>query len=179
MSYTPIPRGTTDWNVPVNAAFTDQDERITVLETARAFALKTADESVTNSTAYQNDDELFVPVTAGGTYIVEGFIAYNTPSAAGINLRLTGPTGTGLWGVVGLSNSGGTTDTGTVRMSASTNGVGSSRLGGATNDLVAVIRGTFLTSASGNLRFEWSQNTANATPTIVRANSWLSAQKIG
>ncbi len=29
MTYTPIPRGTEDWDVPVNAAFTDQDSRIT------------------------------------------------------------------------------------------------------------------------------------------------------
>jgi len=29
MTYTPIPRGSTDWDVPVNAAFTDQDTRIT------------------------------------------------------------------------------------------------------------------------------------------------------
>lgn len=28
MTYTPIPRGTEDWDVPVNAAFTDQDTRI-------------------------------------------------------------------------------------------------------------------------------------------------------
>lgn len=30
MSYTPIPRGTLDWDVPVNDAFTDQDGRITL-----------------------------------------------------------------------------------------------------------------------------------------------------
>lgn len=29
MTYTPIPRGSTDWDVPVNAAFADQDARIT------------------------------------------------------------------------------------------------------------------------------------------------------
>ncbi|MFC8423931.1 hypothetical protein ACFUN7_24150 [Streptomyces sp. NPDC057236] len=178
MSYTPIARGTTDWNVPVNSAFADQDERITALENARVFARKTADESVTNSTTYQNDDGLLVPVTAGATYIVEGFIVYNTASAAGIKLQLTGPTGTGLWGFIGLSVSGGNLDTGTIRMSASTNGVGSSRLGGAANDLVAIARGTFLPTASGNLVFQWAQNAANATPTVVRANSWLSVHRI-
>lgn len=31
MTYTPIPAGTTQWDVPVNAAFTDQDERITAI----------------------------------------------------------------------------------------------------------------------------------------------------
>lgn len=178
MSYTPIPRGTTDWNVPVNAAFTDQDERITVLETARIFARKTSDESVTNSTAYQDDDQLSVPVVAGGVYAVEGFFVYNTASAAGIKLQLTGPAGTGLWGFIGLSNSGGNLDTGSVRMSASTNGVGTARLGGAANDLVSIVRGTFLPTADGNLVFQFTQNAANATPTVIRANSWLSVQKM-
>ncbi len=32
MSYTPIPHGTPDWDVPVNAAFSSQDNRITALE---------------------------------------------------------------------------------------------------------------------------------------------------
>lgn len=30
MAYTPIPAGTTNWDVPVNAAFTDQDDRIEI-----------------------------------------------------------------------------------------------------------------------------------------------------
>lgn len=32
MTYTPIPAGTPNWDVPVNAAFTDQDQRITALQ---------------------------------------------------------------------------------------------------------------------------------------------------
>lgn len=179
MSYTPIPRGTTDWNVPVNAAFTDQDERITVLETARAFALKTADESVTNSAAYQNDDELFVPVTAGGTYIVEGYIVYDTTSEAGINLRMTGPTGTGLWTFFAVDASGGTTSSGPVRTKPGSNNSGAAYLGGSGGDMTALLRGTFLPTADGTLTFEWSQNAASTTATIVRANSWLSVQKVG
>lgn len=34
MSYTPIDRGSSDWDVPVNAAFTSQDARITTNETS-------------------------------------------------------------------------------------------------------------------------------------------------
>lgn len=34
MSYTPIERGSSDWDVPVNAAFTSQDARITTNETS-------------------------------------------------------------------------------------------------------------------------------------------------
>lgn len=42
MTYTPIPAGTPDWDVPVNAAFTDQDTRIT----ANAAAIGTNDSQI-------------------------------------------------------------------------------------------------------------------------------------
>jgi len=32
MAYTPIPKGTSDWDVPVNAAFVDQDDRISAAD---------------------------------------------------------------------------------------------------------------------------------------------------
>ena len=38
MTYTPIPQGTPNWDVPVNAAFTDQDSRITTLESNQSQA---------------------------------------------------------------------------------------------------------------------------------------------
>lgn len=47
MTYTPIPRGSTDWDVPVNAAFTDQDTRIT--DNAGNIAANTSDLSSQNS----------------------------------------------------------------------------------------------------------------------------------
>lgn len=177
--------GQQDWAEPLNAALDDLQGQVdavsanvTALQGAQVFARKTADESVTSSTAYQDDDQLLVPVTAGSTYRVEGFLVYNTPAAAGINLRLTGPTGTGLWVFAGLNIPGGGSDSGDVRMNVSTNGVGSARLGGASNDLAALVRGTFLPTASGNLVFQWAQNATSATPTVVRANSWISVQKV-
>lgn len=41
MTYTPIPAGTPDWDVPVNAAFTSQDQRITSLESKGNIAAAT------------------------------------------------------------------------------------------------------------------------------------------
>jgi hypothetical protein len=142
------------------------------------FVRKTADETVTNSAAYQNDDHLVVPVVANGVYQVDGYIVYQTASAAGINLRMTGPTGTGLWTFTGLSASGGTNDTATMRAATGTNGSGTALLGGASGNISASLRGTFTPTASGNLQFEWSQNAANVTGTIVRANSWLALTRV-
>lgn len=192
MAYTPIAPGSADWDVPVNAAFTSQDSRITVNEGQIAansaaitlinaktlFVRKTADETVTNSVAYQSDDELFLSVVAGRIYKVEGYIAYNTPASTGINLRMTGPTGTGNWNFLSLSG-GGTTDTGQVRMSTSPNGTGTARTtSAAAVDIAAYIRGTFAPTVSGTLQFEWTQNAANASPTTVRANSWLELTRV-
>lgn len=42
MTYTPIPHGTPDWDVPVNAAFTDQDGRIDAAQGDADTALATA-----------------------------------------------------------------------------------------------------------------------------------------
>lgn len=143
------------------------------------FIRKTADETVTSSTTYQNDDHLVLPVVANAVYQVDGYIVYQTLSAAGINFRMTGPTGTGLWTFAGVSVSGGTTDTGAVRVAAGSNGVGTAFLGGAGSNMSSILRGTFLPTASGNLQFEWAQNVANATGTIVRANSWLALTRVG
>jgi hypothetical protein len=38
--------------------------------------------------------------------------------------------------------------------------------------------GTFTTSTAGTAQVRWAQNTANATATILRANSYLVAYKI-
>lgn len=142
------------------------------------FVRKTADETVTSSNAYQNDDHLVLPVVANAIYRVEGYIVYQTVSAAGINMRMTGPAGTGLWTFSAVSVSSGTTDTGSVRTATGANGTGSAYLGGAGANMTAILRGTFLPTASGNLQFEWSQNAANATGTIVRANSWLELYRV-
>lgn len=195
MTYTPIPQGTLNWDVPVNAAFVDQNGRIdtntaqiaansaaiTTINAKTTFVRKTADESVTNSTVLQNDDQLFLPVLNGGIYKIEGYIVYNTTStapAAGIQLRMTGPTGVGNWNFLGLSG-GGTTDTGSVRMSMSSNGVVSTRTtSNNAGDIVAYLRGVFLPTADGTLQFEWAQQAANVAATIVRANSWLELTRV-
>ncbi len=47
MTYTPIPRGELDWDVPVNAAFTDQDARITGAEGGLTSLSNTVDQQNT------------------------------------------------------------------------------------------------------------------------------------
>lgn len=144
----------------------------------RTFVRKTADETVTSSSTYQDDDQLSLAVVSGAVYRVEGYIVYQTVSAAGINLRLTGPTGTGLWTFFAVNVSGGTTDSGAVRTAPGSNGTGNGYLGGSGTNMSAFLRGTFLPTASGTLQLAWSQNNSNATGTILRANSWLELVRV-
>jgi len=145
---------------------------------ARTFVRKTADETVTSSAAYQDDDHLTVAVVSGAVYKVEGYIVYQTVSAAGINLKLTGPTGTGLWTFFTVSVSAGSADSGAVRTAPGSNGSGTAYLGGAGTNMSAMLRGTFLPTASGNLQLAWSQNASNGTGTIVRQNSWIELTRV-
>lgn len=48
----------------------------------------------------------------------------------------------------------------------------------ATIGSVVQFYGTFKTSTAGTAQVQWAQNTANATATILRANSYLIAYKI-
>lgn len=54
MTYTPIPAGTLNWDVPVNAAFTDQDGRITTNESAIATLGPVVSSNTTRATALEN-----------------------------------------------------------------------------------------------------------------------------
>lgn len=144
----------------------------------RQFVRKTADETLTSSATYQADDHLFLPVVAGAVYKIDGFIVYQTPSAGGINLRMTGPAGTGLWTFFAVSVSGGSADAGAIRTASGSNGAGTAYQGGSGSNMTALLRGTFLPTVSGTLQFEWAQNASNATSTIVRANSWLELMRV-
>ena len=62
MTYTPIVRGQTDWDVPVNAAFVDQDTRITA---------NTANISTVTATQDQFDSAVWRPSD-------QGFLAWTT-----------------------------------------------------------------------------------------------------
>lgn len=70
MTYTPITRGQTDWDVPVNAAFVDQDTRITT----NAANISTVSSTIAqiDATSWQADDQGFLamstdPILATGS----------------------------------------------------------------------------------------------------------------
>ncbi|GHE47426.1 hypothetical protein GCM10017673_56610 [Streptosporangium violaceochromogenes] len=146
------------------------------------FVRKTADETVNNSSALQDDNHLVAAVAASATYIVEAFVIYDAATAADLKLAFTGPSGATLdWTSTALGTAA-TAGTGSLTVSASTIGDGSAvPLGGvgAGTKVVAQIRGLLVVAGTaGNLTTRWAQNTANASDAIVRTNSWMRLTRV-
>ena len=107
MTYTTIPAGTPDWDVPVNAAFTDQDGRITTNAAAIVTVQGTAAAAMPKDTVTVNvkdhgaigngiaDDAVAINaaaalLTAGGTlYFPPGVYLLNGSSTIALNQPIT------------------------------------------------------------------------------------------
>jgi hypothetical protein len=141
------------------------------------FARKSADESVTNSTAMQDDNHLVLTVDANSTYKMDCFIGTDGDdgSANGPNLKVTwtGPSGaTMTWG----------------HGRTSTNATFSTTIGGTIVyyftgvggvDSGLLLAGTLITSGtSGSLQFRWAQEVASLTATRVFTGSYLSLVRV-
>lgn len=134
-------------------------------------AYKTADETVNNSAALQNDDALFVAVEANAIYKVFARFLYNGNSTADFKLGWTFPTGlTMTYTLHGVYVA-----TPTVFSTSEFIQTGNPALEGAGADRAANIDGGLVTvgSTAGTLQVQWAQNTANGSDTKMRAGSYL------
>ena len=71
-------------------------------------ALKTADETVNNTTTLQADDALLVALGANETWILRYFIKFNSNATANFKYSYTVPSGTTYSSLLQGQNSGGT-----------------------------------------------------------------------
>lgn len=146
----------------------------------QACVVKSADENVTASTTLQPDDELSIAVSANTTYWLEAMIIYKGPSAGDIKIHWSLPSGATVdWSSNGL----GTGAAGTVEVVSRSYHNAGSTIGLGCIDTsteccalpmgVVVIGGT-----AGNVVLEWAQNTSNATPSTVIADSMMTLTRI-
>jgi hypothetical protein len=139
--------------------------------------VKPADTARNSTTSMSNDPDLVLNVAGGCTYHINGVIFYDGPAAGASDIKYTFSVPAGASGQYfmprqnlsssfagAFSNFWG--DTGT----ANTNSVGTFMILG--------VSGLLITTTAGALRFQWAQNTSNGTNTRVRANSFLTAQRI-
>lgn len=141
---------------------------------------KPADElGSVSSTTLADDLDLLVALAASTTYTFELQVIFTAVAAADIKLSLRFPSGAACaWGGIrmdsasaGLTGSG---DFGTY--TSATSGVSTIAAGGTGGAQTVGIMGRITTStASGNLRLQWAQNTSNPTADTVHGGSWLRA----
>lgn len=149
---------------------------------AGQFVRKTADESVSSTSALQNDDELLVAIGANETWIVEFHIAYNAGTGGDIKWSLNVPSGaTGRIQTHGLGAGAATIDASNVLFSSTdlTDTIGANFGGGGSNDTIMEIKALIINGATpGNVQFRFAQLTSSGTATIVRSNSYALATRV-
>lgn len=130
-------------------------------------ANKTADETVNNSAALQNDDALAWAVAGSATYAFRLYLVYSSGTTPDLKFTFTGPASfTMSYTVTGFDTSG-SFAFGNISTESST-----PTLGGTGGNVAALITGRVVTAATaGTLQLQWAQNTANGSDTIVRAGS--------
>ena len=149
--------------------------------TVPIIAVKPADTNRNTTTTLADDPDLVIPVTSGATYDINSFIIYSgSPSGTGdLKYTFTVPAGSsGRYSPIRQNLAGQYTgwalNLWTDVDSANTNGTGAGQF------VSLFVKGILITGGSaGNLTFRWAQNTSSGTNTIVRANSFLQAQRIG
>jgi hypothetical protein len=158
-------------NVITNASLSEQ-----------VHALKTAAESVVNSTVMQNDDHLVLnPGLGAGTWLIELFIVWEATTASDIQIDVTATTGTVTASQLQHVSTRDSSVSPPFVVGSFTEGQTFPIPGnGAAAILTTHIRGyVSLSSASNFLRFRWAQNTSGGTATIVHKGSWMTGRRLG
>lgn len=148
------------------------------------FAIKSADESVTNSITLQDDNHLTLPVDANSTYTFQLllFVVSATNNTGHFKYTMAGPAGSSVDYVQSAPNRSslttGSAATGEWRgiqaPSTSTNALGAS-----TTATGHIIWGTVVTGATaGNLTLQWAQATADAAATTIKIRSWMKIDRV-
>lgn len=154
-------------------------------------ARKTSDTSRTATTTVTADPHLTFDVVANAVYIMDGWIKFDGPAAADLNIDWTAPAGAlGEWTAMGAGTgtvvSANTTpaliaDTQSSRgylMRSETTDITAARsfgcLGTGLTPLTALIHGTIrVGSTAGTYSMDWAQLVSDAGATTLYTDSWL------
>lgn len=139
--------------------------------------IKTADETVNGSASLQNDNDLSFSIGANETWQFTLMFKMTTASTPGFKWLFTVPSGatargnanvtTGTTGIYGLSSADIDLTTG-----------GGSTGAGSANNLYIVSGYVANSSTPGTVRLQWAQQTSNASDTIVKRGSTLTAIRV-
>jgi len=135
---------------------------------------KTANETVNNSTALQNDDVLLVSLPTAGLFMFEVDLIYSSSTTADFKAAMTIPAGAtftlmGMGLVVGAAGSAGDMQIAGTTVSGTSTAFGG--LGVGTFVPLRLWGEITMGGTAGNLQLQWAQQTLDATNTVVHAGS--------
>lgn len=142
------------------------------VQTWHRHIVKTADESVTASTALQADNHLILPVAANEKWIIRVHLKVSCGATSGFKMQCTVPasptTNVGWANVTEASVS-----TNLLWASTASNGL-------TTANSLFIVAEHYLENGSnaGNFVVEWAQNASSANTTTVLKSSYLTARRI-
>lgn len=170
--------GTLYWDTTNDALYANNDGATAWTEVGAAagptIVHKTADETVNNSTTFQDDDELILPVLANEVWEFTLHLLYDSSAVADIKVGWTVPTGTTMYySAIYL-------DTALAEATSAHLREGNAlTIGGAGAFRHAVLSGIILTAATaGDVKLRWAQNSAEVSDTKVLKDSCIVAHKI-
>lgn len=135
--------------------------------------VKTANESMVSSTAFQNDDHLFFPVGANETWAFRFTVLANVAAAPDIKFAVTAPGGATC--VVNYIDAEAAVTNGNYGCGVSTGLV----TGNGANDIYEIVGVVQNGATAGNVTLQWAQNASSATSISVLAGSSLFATAEG
>jgi hypothetical protein len=185
MAYSHIDADGFDPNAEILTAGTSgwrqiRDNIVSIYDDARDCVIKSAGESVNNSTVYQDDDELHWDALANEVWIWELRMIVTSPAAAGIKAQLSLPSsGTHIGTVIsGLSrNVPATADE--YQFAMATSASGSIYPYGALAGDAVTLRGIVeIGAVAGTVTVQWAQYAAVVGDTTVAAGSTLHVHRV-
>ena len=135
---------------------------------------KTANQTVNNSIVLVNDTALLFAIAANEVWEFTLIPIHNSGTTPDIKFCIIGPAGASAYYIAVHENS-----LGAVALDRGILGDEITFGGTASNRITGTIKGIVINGATaGNLQLQWAQATANASNTIVLANSCLIANRL-
>ncbi|MCS7169379.1 MAG: hypothetical protein NZ949_02020 [Candidatus Kapabacteria bacterium] len=137
---------------------------------ATVYVRKTTNQSVTNSTTYQNDNELVYSASANQVFEFEAYM-FISGGNGGIKIRVSIPTGASMKLFAELREDD-QRHWRYAKLTSGTDEVSHNDINSTTGfaRIVGIIQ---MGSSSGNVQVQWAQLSANTTATTVEAGSYL------
>jgi len=156
--------------LPRTEAYNSADHISLYRRSVFTYVRKGTAETINNSTALQNDDELVAALPAAGTYQFELNLLYSATTVADIKFAFTFPAPAGCsWTAIGLATTA-TTSTGDATFSfanASGTSVAFGGIGAGAAVPIRICGDIVMGGVAGNLQLQWAQQNLEATNCIV------------